>query len=100
MNSEIAKGLDGDFDYMQWAGKEYILERMIEECPDGIVCGGTIYDDETLYWTGYLYRYWHFYTGEASKTIYKTADAKTMNAAYLGFHTLDVEAAIDRLKKA
>lgn len=37
MNSKIAEGLDSDFDYMQWAGKEYILERMAEEYPDGIV---------------------------------------------------------------
>ena len=99
MNSETAKGLDSDFDYMQWAGKEYILEKMTEECPEGCVRGGSVYDSETLYWTGYLYRYWHFYTGESSRNIYKAADAKTMNSAYLGFHTLDVEEAIDRLKK-
>lgn len=99
MNSKIAEGLDSDFDFMQWAGKEYILERMAEECPDGIVQGGTVYDGETLYWAGYLYRYWHFYTGESSKVIYKAANAKTLNSAYYGFHTLDIESAIDRLKK-
>jgi len=98
MNSKIAEGLDSDFDYMQWAGKEYILERMMDEYPDEIVQGGTVYEGETLYWTGYLYRYWHFYTGESSKFIYKTANAKTMNSSYYGFHTLDIESAIDRLK--
>ena len=99
MNSEIARGLDSEFDYMQWAGKEYIFEKMTEDYPEGCAEGGIVYDDETLYWTGYIYRYWNFYTGETSKTIYRTADAKTMNEAYLGFHTLDIEAAIDRLRK-
>lgn len=27
MNSNIAKGLDDEFDFMQWAGKEYIFEK-------------------------------------------------------------------------
>jgi len=53
---------------------------------------------EYIYRSGYLYRYWHFYTGELSKTIYKVADANVMNSSYYGFHTLDVESAIDRLK--
>ena len=36
-----------------------------------------------------MYRYWHFYTGESSKVIYKQADAQTVNAMYYGYHTLD-----------
>ena len=35
MRSKIAEGLDSDFDYTQWAGKEYIIERMKEEYPEG-----------------------------------------------------------------
>ena len=52
-----------------------------------------------MYRTGYIYRYWHYYTGESSKDIYKIADAKTMNECWLSFHTLDVEMAIDNLKE-
>ena len=59
-----------------------------------------MFDNETLYWAGYLYRYWHFYTGESSKTIYRIADADTINTMYYGYHTLDMEMAIDRLKEA
>lgn len=98
MNSSIAEGLDSDFDYTQWAGKEYLMERMKEEYPDGFSHEGKVFDGETLYWAGYLYRYWHFYTGESSKAIYKMADAKTINSMYLGYHTLDIEMAIDRLR--
>ncbi len=98
MRSKVAEGLDSEFDFMQWCGKEYILERMMDEYPQYCVKDGTVYHGEVLYWMGYLYRYWHFYTGENSKEIYKTVGAKVMNYSYLGFHTLDIEEAIDRLK--
>ena len=100
MKSKIAEGLDSDFDFTQWAGKEYIMERMKEEYPQGFSRNGIVFDNETLYWAGYLYRYWHFYTGESSKTIYRIADADTINTMYYGYHTLDMEMAIDRLKEA
>lgn len=97
MNSKITEGLDSDFDFMQWAGKEYVMERMKDEYPEAFVKGGTVYDREALYWMGYLYRYWYFYSGETSKAIYKIADAATLNTMYYGFHTLSMGMAVDRL---
>ena len=47
-----------------------------------------------------MYRFWHFYTGESSKEIYKQAPAETMLITYLSYHTLSVEMAIDRLKES
>ena len=60
---------------------------------------GEIYDKETLYWAGYIYRYWSFYTGESSREIYKQAPAETMSRNWLIFHTLAPEVAIDDLKE-
>ena len=99
MNSDIAKGLDSEFDFMQWAGKEYILERMQDEIPEAFVKCGKVFDGETLFWTGYVYRKWHYITGESSKEIYKQASADIMNTNYYGFHTVDVELAIEWLKE-
>ena len=99
MHSGIAEGLDSDFDYSQWAGKEYLMERMQKEYPEGFSEQGTVFDRETLYWAGYLYRYWHFYTGESSKEIYRQADAETINTMYYGYHTLDIKMAIVLLKE-
>ena len=99
MHSGIAEGLDSDFDYSQWAGKEYLMERMQKEYPEGFSEQGTVFDSETLYWAGYLYRYWHFYTGESSKEIYRQADAEIINTMYYGYHTLDIKMAIDLLKE-
>ena len=99
MNSDIAKGLDSEFDFMQWAGKEYIMERMQEEIPDAFVKGGKVFDGEALYWIGYVYRQWHYITGETSKEIYKQANAVAMNTNFYAFHTVSVELAVEWLKE-
>lgn len=98
MTSSVSADLDSDFNHMQWAGKEYILERMQDELKDKLKVGEP-FDKETLYWIGYVYRYWHFYTGETSKEIYKQAPAKRMHTVFLPYHTMSVELAIDRLKE-
>ena len=98
MNSRAAAALDDTYDRLQWAGEEYILEELEEES-GGLKKAGETYPAEVMYWAGYTYRYWHYYTGETSQEIYKTADAKTMDECWLGFHTLDVAMAIDDLKE-
>ena len=100
MTSAVAADMDKEFHHIQWAGKAYILSRMEDELSDQLIKGGEIYDKEALYWMGYIYRYWHFYTGENSREIYKQAPAKTMNVVYLMYHTMSPEMAIDRLKEA
>ena len=99
MNSDIAEDLDMPFNHMQWAGTHYLMSRMEEEYGDELI-QGECYDTETLYWTGYLYRYWHIYTGENSREILKQASAKTMRIVYLMYHTMSPEMAIDRLKES
>ena len=99
MNSDIATDLDMPFNHMQWAGTHYLMSRMEEEHADELA-RGECYDTETLYWMGYLYRYWHIYTGESSREILKQASAKTMRIVYLMYHTMSPEMAIDRLKES
>ncbi len=100
MTSAVAADMDKEFHHIQWAGKAYILSRMEDELADQLIKDGEIYDKEALYWMGYIYRYWHFYTGESSREIYKQASAKTMNVVYLMYHTMSPEMAIDRLREA
>ena len=98
MNSSIAEDLDKEFNHAQWAGEEYLLSRLSDEKPEAIK-PGKVLDTETLFWAGYLYRYWHFYTGESSKKIYKQAPITVMKHVYLPYHTMSIEMAIDRLKE-
>lgn len=97
MTSEVAKGLDSKFNRMQWAGEEYLLAELADTVE--LAKGGTVYDKDVLYWTGYLYRFWHFATGEESRDIYRQAPAETMSRNWLIFHTLAPEVAIEDLKE-
>lgn len=98
MNSKTAAALDDVYDRLQWAGEEYILEELSDEA-GGLKKAGTVYSAEMMYWTGYIYRYWHYYTKECSHEIYKIADANTMSECWLGFHTFDAAMAVDDLKE-
>ena len=98
MRSRVARDLDSEYNRMQWAGEEYLLEEFADECPQTIK-GNAQYDKEVMYWAGYLYRYWHILTKESSKEIYAQAPATTMNTNYLMFHTMAPELAIEDLKE-
>lgn len=97
MNSETAKQLDSDYDFLQWAGEEYILEQFTEE--KNIIQNGDTFDIDAIYWIGYIYRYWHYQYNETSKEIYKQANEEVMNSNYFVFHTFDPVLAIEDLKE-
>ncbi len=99
MTSNLAKDLDSEYNRMQWAGEEYLFEELIAVCKGKLVLKTEDISKEALFWMGYIYRYWHFYTGEESAKIYRQAPFGTMNTNYLMFHTLDAEVAIDDLKE-
>ncbi len=99
MTSEVAKALDSKYNRMQWAGEEYLLEELVAISGDKITSEGEVYSKNILYWMGYLYRYWHYYTQEDSSKIYKQAPVGTMKRNYLMFHTMTPELAIEDLKE-
>ena len=57
--------------------EEYLLEELDDEVGGLPPCRAS-WGREPIYWTGYLYRLWHYLTGETSRAIYATADADTM----------------------
>jgi len=97
MNSKTCEFLDMPYDRLQWAGEEYILEDLLDETD--IMPFGERYGMEELFWTGYIYRYWHYLTGESGREIYAQAKADRMYECYPGFHTLDAAMAIEDLKE-
>ena len=84
---------------MQWAGEEYLLEEVAACAGETLTSKGEIFSADVLYWIGYIYRYWHYYTGEDSAKIYKQAPALTMKRNYMIFHTMDPVLAIEDLKE-
>lgn len=99
MTSDTAKALDSEYNRMQWAGEEYLLEEIVSAAGDLLTADGEIYDTDILYWIGYIYRYWHYYSGEDSAKIYKQAPVETIKRNYMIFHTMDPVLAIEDLKE-
>ena len=97
MRSNVARYLDSVYNRMQWAGEEYLLEEIADECGAKIGKTDEPLSKDMMFWIGYIYRYWHFYKGEESKKIYRQAPIETMKTNYLMFHTLSPELAIDDL---
>ena len=99
MKSATAKALDSTYNRMQWAGEEYLLEEVIDEAGDRFKKLGEVYSDELIYWIGYIYRYWHYATGESSKEIYKQAPVKVMKQNYARLYMMKPEEVIGILKE-
>ena len=99
MKSRTAVLIDSTYNHLQWAGEAYILEEFVAET--GLRHGRArrSLPPEHLFWTGYLYRYWHCLTGETSAAIYATAPSRTMAGMYAGYHTLSCELAIENLRE-
>ena len=99
MKSATAKALDSTYNRMQWAGEEYLLEEVIDEAGDRFEKQGEVYAEELIYWIGYIYRYWHYMTSEASKEIYKQASVKVMKQNYTMLYMMTPEEVIEILKE-
>ncbi len=98
MKSATAKALDSSYNRMQWAGEEYLLEEVIDEAGDRFEKPGEVYLDELIYWIGYIYRYWHYVTGESSREIYKQAPVKVMKRNYARLYMMTPEEVIEILE--
>ena len=99
MTSSTAKALDSTYNRMQWAGEEYLLEETTDASNGKITSSGEVFSKDVLYWIGYTYRYWHYYTGEESSRIYKQAPVEVMKRNYMMFHTMSLSLAVDTLKE-
>lgn len=97
MNSKAAEGLDADYDRMQWAGEEYIFQEVMEEAGLRADPNCPRYNREALFYAGWIYRYWHYKTGESSREIYRQADEDKILQSY-GLHVESNDLAVEDLK--
>ena len=62
--------------------------------------GSIKYSEDSLYWMGYLYRYWCYTYQAKSRSVYKIIQAEELHSLYLPYHTLDPGTAIRRILEA
>lgn len=91
MNSEICYKIDKEneinvaevFDELE---NIYKLDR-----------GNIKINTDTMYWMGYIYRYWAYVFELSSKEIYKIISGNELAQLFEPYHTLDPELAIRRI---
>ncbi len=59
--------------------------------------GKVKYNEEVLFWIGYLYRYMAYTYNLSSKSVYKIIKPKEINKRYYIYHTFDCSQAIERI---
>ena len=96
MASEVARRLDLKYTMLHGTGEHYWMEEFIDnrDYPKG-----SVYSDSFMQWAGHLYRFWHYYTGESSLSIYQQATIDRLARVYLSYHCMDWSVAVDRLKE-
>ena len=99
MKSDVAKELDSPYNRAQWMGEEYLLEELKNADKDALSGEGEVFGQDVLYWIGYVYRYWHYYTGEGRAKILRHAPPERMKRNFMMFHTMDPALAIEKLKE-
>ena len=99
MYSDVAKRMDKEgFLYGAFDIIDALNEIEIEFGPS--TYGKEKFNGEELYWTGYIYRYWSYITGQSSKQIYKIIKPDELKKLYFPYHSLDPEQAIERIKES
>ena len=99
MTSDVAKELDSRYNRAQWMGEEYLLEEIKNAAADSLSGAGEVFPKDVLYWIGYVYRFWHYYTGEDSAKILRQAPVDRMKRNFMMFHTMDPALAVEKLKE-
>lgn len=99
MNSQLAERFDDGSVLFESSTLDSLNAELVEQYGPSEY-GSTRYDGETLYWMGYLYRYWAVASGLSSKRIYKIVQARELGGLYYAYHSLDPAQAISRICEA
>ena len=99
MNSKIAKALDNESILQTNMHEKDILE-MIEEQYGSLQYGSVKYTHNEMFWIGYLYRYFCYTYELSSVQVYKIVKPKELRGLFLGYHTMDISQAIERILEA
>lgn len=99
MLSDVAKQFDSKAYLDGTLTKDEVFELIEEEYGESNY-GKNKYNSETLYWIGYLYRYFSYTYELTSKQVYRYVKPKELNGLYLAYHTLSCAQAIERILEA
>lgn len=93
MNSLVAKRMDKGSFLFESSTSESIIFAEIEY-------GKAKFSDIEIYWIGYIYRYWCYTLEKTSKQVYRIIKPMELRDLYYPYHSLDCQAAIERILEA
>lgn len=99
MNSDICKELDNG-QILSTSLSPLALLYEIENEYGESTYGSEKYEKDELYWMGYMYRYIAIICSINSTVAYKLIKPKELRSLFLGYHTLAIEIAAERLLEA
>lgn len=79
MNSETAWHLDLPRHKTSWCGKGYIIDEFFSTNTPSL---GKTWNSHLMFWIGYVYRFWHYQTGQYSKEIFASMPPQKMRELY------------------
>lgn len=79
MNSETAWHLDLPNHKASWCGKGYIVDEFFRTATPP---SGKTWGSDLMFWIGYIYRFWHYHTGQYSKDIFESVPPMKMREVY------------------
>ena len=96
MNSNIARTFDSKDILNDTKPFEMIYEIIDDEFGKSEY-GSKKYGSESLFWIGYIYRYFSYTYNLSSKQVYKMIKPDELNERYYVYHTFDPAFAIERI---
>lgn len=98
MSSSIAASIGSDEAYFKSLSKDSITDMFLAEAFFNKPPKGITLDSQMMYWTGYLYAFWHFYTSETFTMIYRQIPIDIICDVYEACYSLPTESVVRKLK--
>lgn len=96
LRSDLAKHMYQGESSVIWLGEEYLLQTLEVETS---ILKGEVLPCDFMEWAGYLYRVWSIdYPEDSPQDMLQQAPCEVLQQAYLGFHVMSFEMAIEDLK--
>ncbi|MBQ8232672.1 MAG: hypothetical protein IJZ34_12210 [Lachnospiraceae bacterium] len=96
MNSDLGQMLYKKNILGEWLSDTFVMEGIENELHP---IQGEVYNEEFMYWIGYLFKYWGIiYENETAKDMITQAPIDTLLASYIGLHVMFFDDVILELK--
>lgn len=99
MHSSIAEHIDKGSIMQESISLDKIFTEYKKEYGDKKY-GKIKFKPQSMYWVGYIYRYWCELYNVSSSSIYKIINGSELNSLFLPYHTLSPEKTIKRIQES